>query len=351
MTSQPLTILHVVISDRFAGVEQFVLRLAVMQARTGHRVHVAGGAPARMRVALVEAGATWEPLRQVHDLPGVLRRHARRADVVNTHMTDADVAAALLLGRHGPALVSTRHFAQTRRRFGPVRADWIVRRHVDSEIAISTAVAEATGIPSTVVHSGVPAAPPRASRSGAGARRVIMVQRLQREKHTDIGVRAFAASRLAERGWRLDIAGEGPQRDALHDLISDLDLSGSVRLLGFRDDVPALLASSALFLAPCPVEGLGLAVLEAMSAGVAPVVCAAAGHRDLLDGLDARAGFREGDVEDAADALRTFATDEQRRDRLGAAARERAAGEFSLDRQAERTEQVYRDAIARRRLG
>jgi glycosyltransferase involved in cell wall biosynthesis len=69
----------------------------------------------------------------------------------------------------------------------------------------------------------------------------------------------------------------------------------------------------------------------------------------VIEGLDARAGFRSNDVEDAAAALRAFADDPDRRHALEEAARARALTEFSLARQAQRTDEVYRDAIAGRR--
>jgi len=345
VSEQPLQIVHVVCSDRFAGVEQFVLRLAVAQAEAGHDVHVIGGAESRMREPLATAHACWSAATGVRQAFSALRARRDRMDVVNTHMTDADVAAVIAVGR-GPALVSTRHFALRRGRALGVPVDLLVRRRVDAEIAISSAVAAATGAPSTVVHSGVPEAvtDPEAAREHV----VLMAQRLQPEKRTEVGIRAFVSSGLARDGWRLDIAGAGPLHDDLQRLIDDLDAGGSVRLLGFRDDIPALLRTASLFLAPCEIEGLGLAVLEAMAFGVAPVAAAAAGHRDVLAGLDERSGYRPGDIEDAAAALRTLADDGERRQRLATAARERVRTAFTLDGQRSGTDAVYRRALQTR---
>lgn len=339
-----MRIVHLVCSDRFAGVEQFVLRLAIAQAGAGHRVEVLGGAADRMANTARAAGVVWASASGVSAALTSLRARRDDADVVNTHMTDADAAAVLALGRRGPALVSTRHFALRRGRVLGIPIDRLVRRRVDAEIAISTAVAEATGLPSTVVHSGVPASE---SATRAPERLVLMAQRLQPEKRAETGIRAFAASGLSHDGWRLEIAGDGRLRGELQRLIDDLDLRESVRLLGFRDDVPALLGRAAVFLAPCEIEGLGLAVLEAMSAGVAPVAAAAAGHLDVLSGLDELSGYRPGDIEDAARALRGLAADPERRDRLAVAARDRARSEFSLGRQVAGTHAVYREAIRR----
>jgi len=343
-----MRIVHLVCSDRFAGVEQFVLRLAVAQREAGHEVDVLGGAPERMSGPLRESGVAWSPAVGLWDGVRALRARRRTADVVNTHMTNADAAAVLALGRRRPALVSTRHFASRRGSVLGIRVDALVRRRVDAEIAISSAVAAAIGVPSVVVHSGVPSAPADAGVPAERERVVLMAQRLQPEKRTDTGIRAFAASGLAHDGWRLDIAGDGPLRADLEALVDELGVSDAVRLLGFREDLPARLERAALFLAPCEVEGLGLALIEAMAAGAASVAASAAGHLDVLQGLDARSGYRPGDIPDAADALRTLAEDEERRMRLAEQAGERARTEFSLAQQSARTDDVYRRAIERR---
>ncbi|MCS3841773.1 glycosyltransferase [Microbacterium sp. AK031] len=343
----PLRILHTVASDRFAGVEQFVRRLAAAQAEQGHHVTVAGGAPEQMHATLDQAGVEVVAARTALDVMRMVRRTP--ADVVNSHMTAADAASAIALFGRSTGLVSTRHFAGRRAHAGPLSIDPFLGR-VDAEIAVSGAVASATGIASTVVHPGLPAAAkaPADLPRHPVARRILMVQRLQPEKHTAIGVRAFAASGLAAEGWGLVILGEGPDRAELEALIDDLGLGDAALLMGFRDDVPELLTSSSLLLATCPIEGLGLAVLEAMTHGLAPVAAGAAGHLDLLEGLDERALFRPDDVADAAAALRAFADDPDRRLCLAAAAQERAVTEFSIERQVAGTDAVYRDAIARR---
>ncbi len=343
-----LRILHAVRSTRFAGVERFVLRLAVAQSESGHEVRVVGGDPGRMAPALRTAGVLFTPAATVRQVVKALR--SVDVDVANTHMTAADGAAAVAFavpGRHRrPALVSTRHFAAPRGSIGAIRWDTLIAPRMDAEISISRAVAASTGLPSTIVHTGVPAVSTLARRD---SRTILMAQRLQPEKQTILGVHAFAASGLASEGWTLVVAGDGPDRPELADLAEELGVSDAVRLLGFRDDVHALLGEAGMFLATCPREGLGLAVLEAMAHGVPVVAARAAGHLDLLRGLDERALFTPGDPDAAASALRSLADDAPGRSALAESARARQRDRFSMSAQVTGTDAVYRAAMRRRK--
>ncbi|WP_195760637.1 glycosyltransferase family 4 protein [Agromyces kandeliae] len=348
--STPLRILHAIRSDGFSGVEQFVLRLARTQAADGHAVHVIGGDPPRMRPGLDEAGVAHTPAARTIEVLRAVRGLAGDVDVVNTHMTAADVGAVAALATRSrarrPAVVATCHFARRRGRVGPVPIEALVRGGIDAQISISSAVAMAIDGPSTVVHTGIDPRP--AVDPSTRDRTVLMAQRLQPEKRTDVGVRAFAASGLAGEGWTLDIAGIGPEREPLERLVAELGLAASVRFSGYRTDLPELLSRAGLLLAPCPVEGLGLTLLEAMASGLPPVAADAAGHVELLAGLDERARFAAGDPDAAGERLRSLAADPAARAALGVAARERQQRDFSLRAQADGTEAAYGAAIARK---
>lgn len=67
------------------------------------------------------------------------------------------------------------------------------------------------------------------------------------------------------------IAGGGRQLDALREIVSDYPYADRVSVLGFRDDVPQLLASADLFVYVSYLDSLAMTVLEAQTAGV-PVV-------------------------------------------------------------------------------
>ena len=344
--TEPLRILHAIRSDGFAGVEQFVLRLARAQAADGHRVAVIGGATARMRPSLDAAGIEHTPAARTLEVARAVRRQAGDVDVVNTHMTAAEVGTiAGLAGRGGrqPAVVTTRHFAKPRGRVGPVPVGALVGRRIDAQLAISEVVAASVDGPSTVVHPGVEERPLGDGRPRA--RTVLMAQRLEPEKHTRVGIRAFAASGLAADDWTLEIAGTGSELAMLRALVAELGLERAVRFLGFRGDLPDVAARAGILLASCPFEHFGLSVLEAMAGGLPVVAAAGGGHREMLEGLDPRAMFRPDDVTDAAAGLRSLADDAVGRDALGAAEQARQRREFSLRAQVKGTDAVYRSVL------
>jgi glycosyltransferase involved in cell wall biosynthesis len=345
----PLTIVHAVSSARFAGVEQFVRRLAIRQAQDGHRVIVFGGEAEHMSMPLDDAGAQWAPATSTWAVMKAVRRHLSTADVVNTHMTAADAAAvaARMTARGNAPIVATRHFAQRRGSAAPGVVYRMLERGIDAEIAVSQAVADRISVPSTVIHPGLESGPlPDASQRG---RTVLVAQRLQAEKRTDVAIRAFALSGVAQSGWDLAIAGAGPESDPLAALAAQLGVGEHVRLLGFRDDIPTLMAQAGLLFASSPLEGFGLTVLEAMAAGLPIVASDNPAHAEILGELGDRALFTSGDVDAAAARLRSLVDDSAARSRLGQDEHARQVEEFSLRRQADATETVYRDTIELRR--
>jgi glycosyltransferase involved in cell wall biosynthesis len=146
---------------------------------------------------------------------------------------------------------------------------------------------------------------------------------------------------------RFAIAGEGPERARLEQIVSSLGLSGRVAFLGHRSDVPDLLAAADIFALPSLYEGAPLSVLEAMAAGKAIVTSSIAGTNELVRDDESALLVEPGDAIALAAALRRMLADSALRARLGAVARERAAADFSVTRATERVTRVYEHLLAR----
>jgi glycosyltransferase involved in cell wall biosynthesis len=335
---RPLSVAHVVVTDGFAGVERYVCQVAEELERRGHRLSVIGGDPVRMRSELPDS----VPHRPAGHLVSAAAALAADGgvDLVHAHMTAAEGAAWLARPFQRATVVATRHFAAGRGS-NPLSRTLarVTSRVVRQDIAISRFVAETIGSPSLVIPNGVPARP----QAALEAPTVVMLQRLDTEKAPDVGIRAFALSGLAQQGWHLVVAGQGVLGPSLLELVDELDLVGSVELVGHVARTDRLLAGSSVLLAPAPLEPFGLSVVEAMAHGL-PVVAAGAGaHLETVgeDGLL----FPPGDAPAAAADLAALGRDLGLRRSVGIALRHRQQDRFTLSRHVDRLERLYRELV------
>jgi len=303
---------------------------------------------------------------RVRGVPSVLgrlravRRLAREADVVHVH---GDMAAMLVApSLRGRPLVITTHGLHRLRRSTGV-AGRIVRRRLRAAVAASAVticIARderedlAAALPSSlhgrlvVIPNGVAVAAVdperrRSARESLGLAEdevaALFVGQLEERKDPLGAIAAVEAAR--ERGAELVliVAGGGPlEREVkAHE-------GPAVRALGHRDDLENFYSAADLFLLPSHREGMSFALLEAMAHGLAPVVADGTGNAETVG--DAGVVFAAGDVAAMTAQLADLAADADARARLGAAARERIAGELSLERFLEETREQYEAAIA-----
>lgn len=79
------------------------------------------------------------------------------------------------------------------------------------------------------------------------------------------------------------LVGDGKLRGPAENLIEKLNLHRHCQILGYRSDVPEILAGSDLFVLPTLREGLSVSILEAMAAGLPVVTTDIAENRELLE--------------------------------------------------------------------
>lgn len=332
-----MKVLHVVRSDGFSGVESHVARLAAAQVRAGHEVAVIGGEQGRMRTVLDGAGVLTAPGDTITETFRSVRRH-RAVDIMHAHMTAGELAASVAATS---PIVVTRHFARARGATPVGRLSGVViRGRLGAQIAISRYVADRIDGEATVVYPGVE---PVATTSADRRPVVLVVQRLQPEKSTDVALRAFAAGAPSE--WMLQVVGRGPELPALEALAKQLGIADRTDFLGFRGDVPELMSAASVLIAPCAVEGLGLSVLEAMAHGLPVLASAAGAHPETVGLAEGAQLFTPGDVEDAGAMLTRLCTDTPFRDEYGEQLAQVQRATFTPDLQAEATEAVYRAVL------
>ncbi len=117
---------------------------------------------------------------------------------------------------------------------------------------------------------------------------VATVARLAEEKRVDLMVEMFAKATSSRelRHWKLDIYGDGPEREALEALISRMGVPEHVRMKGWTQDPIAALSGSSLFLLTSSFEGWPASICEAAQAGVSALAFACSpGVVDLVTSL------------------------------------------------------------------
>src|SRR5262249_33102079 len=149
---------------------------------------------------------------------------------------------------------------------------------------------------------------------------VAFVGRLSREKAPEVLLRAVKGT-----GTQVLVAGEGPLRPALEAEANP----AQVRFLGFLPDVGPVLAAADGLALPSRTEGLPMAVLEAMAAGV-PVVASAVGSLPEVLGEGAGMLVPPGDAEALRRALESLWAP-RTRESLASAARRRVESRYGAE--------------------
>lgn len=333
------------------GVAVCVRQQAEAAVKAGHRVKVACPGPEHGPLAdwVEAAGAEHVPLALVRqpgplDLTAVwhLRKLARDRDVVHLHSSKAGAVGRMAISSLGrgarPAVVFTPHYWswQVGGRLARVYR-WIERvlaRRCDAIVAVSEqeAAEGRTVLGSAVDHTVViPNGVDRVRFNPDGARAerpegsalIVCVGRLSEQKGQDLAIQALA--RLEQERVLLRLVGdEHPpgEKRRLQALAESLGVSDRIEWTGSVPDTAPHLRAADIVIAPSRWEGMSLVFLEAMACGAAMVVADvfgsdAVGAAGVIVPVD--------DVGGLADAVDGLLSNEERRQRLGEAARARSA--------------------------
>ena len=170
---------------------------------------------------------------------------------------------------------------------------------------------------------------------------VIAVSRLVRPK----GYGELAEAMRAIPGAELWVIGERLTSDRGEDmeaLLRGAGFSDRLRLLGYRDDVPALLAAADVFVLPSYYEGLPMSVIEAMLSGLPVVASNLPGIREQVVPETTGLLVPPRDAAALTQALGRVVRDPGLRAAMGAAGRERAVEQFDEAKVLARTLEVLR---------
>ena len=181
---------------------------------------------------------------------------------------------------------------------------------------------------------------------GDGVFRVVSVGRLEPVKDPLAMLAAFATG--TDSGCRLDLIGAGSLEDEVRTVITERGLAERVDATGLvpRDAVFRAYGRSDLFVSTSHGEGLPIAVMEAMAAGLPVILSDIPPHREVVDGLDVVPIVAPGDVDGFAREIERFhhMPVERRRD-IGRRCRAWVLERFTLERMHAGYDDVYRELL------
>jgi glycosyltransferase involved in cell wall biosynthesis len=355
-----MRILQVCSVTTFGGGERHLADVSHALADRGHEVYAAtvSGSPLSAELSFLTNGRTLalsrrNYLKNLKALAGFVRKHG--IEIVHAHAArDYHLAALAVRLASRSRLVLTRHALFPLR---PINKPLL--RSAGRVIAVSQAVAESlrrNGViePSkiTVVHNGIDTDRFERTIAPSGDSPVLVgtVGQLAPIKGHDIFVRAAALISARRPDVRFVVIGEdkSPQmahRRFLESLVTELGLNAFVDMPGWRDDMPTVLSSLALFVSAARSEPFGLAIVEAMAAGLPIVATASEGALEIIeDGVTGKI-VPAADPEALAQAINDLLDDPLECSRLGGNARLVARERYSLARMASDTERVYREVL------
>lgn len=358
-------ILWVISSLSAGGAERVITELANAFADHGHSVAVltlaspgADHYQLDSRVDRIALNVIWDSVSLWQSLAGNWRRIHMIREAILRYQPDAVVSfieqnnvrvLSATLGARIPVIVSER-IDPRRHRVGHA---WNIARRLCYPFA-ARVVVQTEGVADwarritpdkrvRIVPNFVRALP-QPPGDGREPMYLLAVGRLDNQKGFDLLLRAFALSALAERGVRLTILGDGPQRLALKVLADELSIAQAVAMPGGVQNPEAWMARATVYVLPSRYEGFPNALLEAMAMGC-PVIATDcdSGPREIIRQGENGLLVPVEDVEALSDALQTLFGDAALRARLGAEAvkvRERYSKDAIVDQWEKLIEEV-----------
>jgi glycosyltransferase involved in cell wall biosynthesis len=360
-------------SLRIGGAQKLVTQFvsAVSRQTIESTVISLRGDPVASNLDIIHsAGAEVEsfPSRSLLDVGRLMRLirflRAEKFDLIHTHLSYANILGCLA-GRFAgipviATLHSTGHDPEQKSRLITRLEEVILRYFARRIIAVGYTVAstfqERLGPRAMdVIPNGVPAPidlPPQARqqlrREIAGDENrvvIISIGRFVPAKGYEDMIEAFAVLHRQDPRSVLVIAGVGKLFEKIKNQISELQLEDSIICLGARNDVPQLLAASDIYASSSHWEGLPVALLEAMMAGL-PIIATSVG--DIPKVVTPETGIIVPPHKPAclAGALSDLVSAPVKARAMGAAARTRAMQEYSLESWIRRLTSLYEETLS-----
>jgi glycosyltransferase involved in cell wall biosynthesis len=297
------------------------------------------------------------------------RMRAWHPDVVHTHTHGGTYWGRLAaVTNRVPTIVRTEHHpCDTKRIRGTALADRFLNAATSAIVTFFDEQArflaeyerfdprKSKVIPNGIVHPPVALAADvaRARQTleiAGGTFAIFVVGSLYRPKNPTLAIEALSAlDEATSNRVRMFFVGDGVDRPRIVSMVRERNLGERVTFLGFRSDVAALLPAADLLLVPSLTEGMPLALLEAMSAGIPVLSTPWRGVKDMLRGGELgtiAADFEPATLARCIDAIVHDGARIQTTSRKAALV---VRNEYDIARAAARHCELYQSLIAQRR--
>lgn len=243
-----------------------------------------GGIPHKLKTSRLARLEVPSFLVSMHALTS---RVARTCDLIHAHWIPTGAVAGLVAKRLGLPMVITAHGSDATY----LKAGKMVREvcrfslaSANHVIAVSDTLRDDLirfGVRAdnvTTIHNGVDQTAFQARDEDSGGRMIVWAGRMTEEKGVEYLIRAMRKITTVFRDAVLRLVGDGPLRQDLEELATQLRLSGSVSFVGEKShsEMVSVYAGCDLVVLPSLSEGLPMVLLEAMAAGK-PVVASRVG--------------------------------------------------------------------------
>lgn len=371
-----MKILHTNMHKGWGGQPNRILTTMLGLRERGHEVHLVGPEGALLHARARERGFAvpaefalargFRPHRQLPDIRamrGLLERE--RYDVIDTHGSqDTWTVVAAMRSRSipRPAFVRTRHntFPVARH----VMNRWLYRQ-VDHVITISPQVIPLMqGLLPGDAFTAIYSAPDPERFEIADSREEVrgelgfgpddevigVVARLAPEKGHRVLLEAAPEILEARPDAKFLFVGKGRSRPAIEEQVAALGIGDRVNIAGFREDVPRMLLAMDVFCLPCTSgESLGTSILEAFLMERPVVACDVGGVCESVREGETGHLVMPGDPGALAGAVVDLLSDRERAKRWAAAGKALVEAQFTPAMIADKTLEVYQQAMARAR--
>lgn len=305
MSSQKKKILHVIQSLDNGGCENMLLRTLPLLLDFEHRI-ITLKEPGELAPKFSSNGISVTNIgcNGFSDIPGMFRLrkfvHEARPDIIITYLFHADMIGRFMLSGTAPVIPFLRTtYNHPRYRIARL-FEWLTKGLVQRYLANSEAVKDfyirqigvaperitviSNGIDTEFFDNLVPDPRLRESLSIAPDNFVITcVANLHPNKGHRFLLEAFESIWPEFPHAKLLLVGDGEERKNIENIIQSFRSKDAIRLLGRRNDVPALLKLSHLFVLPTLFEGQSNAILEAMAANVPVITTDIPENRTCID--------------------------------------------------------------------